>query len=215
MTTRVRELREEDFEGFQSFMLEHFYAHEPLLQTPGDHNKYPVTPERWAERLEIIRQGLSLVAVDENDRIVGMVLANRMLPEELEKNWLKTKETKPSDLLSHVWYFLSKIEWDSQIFQRYDVPQALYLNILCVNATIRRQGLGGRLVRALMDVGRTKGFHLLFSTCTSHYSARVMAAQGLELVLAVKYADYRDEDGNPPIRPPAPHTETAVMAIRL
>lgn len=213
MTTRVRELREEDFEGLKSFMLEHFYGHEPLLQTPGDHSKYP--PIRCAERLQIIRRGLSLVAVDESDRIVGMALANRILPEDLEKNWREAEETKLSDILSHIGYFLAKLEWDAQIFQRYEVPEALYLNILCVSSTVRRQGLGARLVQSLMEVGRSKGFHLLFATCTSHYSASIMKAQGLEVVKALKYADYKAEDGNPPIRPPAPHTETVVMAIRL
>lgn len=215
MTTRVRELKEEDFEELKSFMLQHFYANEPLLQTPGDHSRYPVTPERWAERLEIIRQGLSLIAVDENDCIVGMALANVMLPEEVAKSWKKVKENKPTDLLSHVGYFLSKLEMDSQIFQRYEVSKALYLNLLCVDSTVRRQGLGSRLVSALKEVGHSKGFPVLFSTCTSHYSARVMAVQGLELVIAAKYADYKDEDGNTPIRPPSPHIETAIMAIRL
>lgn len=215
MTTLVRELKEDDFDRFKSFMLEHFYGQEPLFQTPGDHKKCPITPEGWSERINIIRQGLSLAAVDENDRIVGVAFAKAMQPEELKKSWKVVNRKRPTDLSSHCFYFLSKLEWDSLIFERYNVSKALYLHLLCVDSTMRRQGLGGCLVSALKEVGHSKGFPLLFSTCTSHYSTQIMAAQGLEVVIAAKFADYKDDDGNTPIRPPAPHTETVIMAIRL
>lgn len=215
MATRVRELKEEDFDRFKSFMLEHFYGHEPLYQTPGDHSRYPITPERWTERIQIIRQGLSLAAVDENDRIVGVAFAKVMQPAELENNWREVNKQKPNDLFTHICYFLAKVDWDSRIFQRYQVSQALYLHLLCVDSAMRRRGLGGQLVHALLEVGRSKGFPLFFSMCSSRYTARIMAAQGLQTVIAAKYSDYKDEEGNTPIRPPEPHTEIAIMAIRL
>ncbi|KAH8404798.1 hypothetical protein KR222_003855 [Zaprionus bogoriensis] len=215
MTTVVRELKEEDFEGFKSFLLEHFYGHEPLMQTPGDHKKVQVTPERWEERLQIVRQGLSLIAVDQQGCIVGTAFAESMQPADLEKSWETVNRQRPTDLLAHTHYFLSRLERESRVFQHYNVSEALYLCILTVDASVRRQGLGRRLVSGLMELGRSKGFPLLVTTCTSLFSQRVMEAHGLEVVLSQKYADYTIEDGSAPIRPPLPHTEASVMAIRL
>lgn len=215
MTTRVRVLREDDFEGFKKFLIQHYYGHEPLLQTPGDHNRYPITSEKWKERVHIIREGLSLAAFDENDCIVGVAFAKVMQPKELEKNWLEVKKQKPSDLLSHIYYFLSKLKRESRVFQRYNATQALYLYILAVDRRFIGQGLGRRLVDGLITLARSKGLTLLFTTCTGIYSQRVMATQGLEVVLSESYANYKDEDGNEPLRPPSPHREASVMAIEL
>lgn len=55
MTTRVRVLKEEDFEGVKDFMLKYFYGHDPLFQNLDDEFEYAGTPERWEERLQIIR----------------------------------------------------------------------------------------------------------------------------------------------------------------
>ncbi|KAH8404799.1 hypothetical protein KR222_003856 [Zaprionus bogoriensis] len=213
MTTHVRELKEEDFDAFNRFLLDHFYTQEPLLQTPGDH--FREEPELLQERLEAIRQGLSVVAVDQNERIVGVAYAEQVSREGMGHNWLEIKGQKPTKLIAHIHYFLSNLENKSEFFKHYDVSQALYLAILTVDASVTRQGLGRRLVSALMEVGRSKGLPLLVTTCTSVYSQRVMAALGFEVVLSQKYSDYKDEDGNMPLQPPAPHQEASVMAIRL
>lgn len=215
MTTHVRVLRQEDFDEFKRFLIDHFYTQEPLLQTPGYHERVEISPELWKQRLEALGQGLSLVAVDENDRFIGVAFAEAMDSEELGKNWLEVNGQKPKELLPHIHYFLSNLEEKSNIFEHYNVTQALYLCILTVDASACGKGLGRRLVGALIELGRSKGFPLLVATCTSVYSQRVMAAQGMEVVLSHRVEDYKDEDGNQPLRPPSPHKEASVMAIRL
>lgn len=215
MTTHVRVLRQEDFENFKQFLIDHFYTHEPILQTPGDHERVEISPELWAQRLEALGHGLSLVAIDENDRFVGVAYAEAMNREELGKNWLEVNGQKPKELLPHIHYFLSNLEQNSRFFEHYNVSHALYLCILTVDASVSGQGLGRRLVGSMIELGRSKGLPLLVSTCTSVYSQRAMAAQGLEVVLSQRYEDYRDEYGNQPLRPPSPHKEASVMARRL
>lgn len=215
MTTRVRKLNEVDFERVKSFMLQHFYGHDPLFQSLDDEIKYTGTPERWAERLEIIREGFSLAAVDEEDRILGIALNSVVLPNDLEKKWQKVKEKKPTDALSHRMYFFYKTEWDSQIFQRFGVSRALDYHLLCVDPILRRQGLGTQLNRAVMKTARSNGFPLMFGTSVNHYSTKTLVGQGWRVVNTAKYADYKDEHGNTPIRPRPPHTEINVVAIKF
>ncbi|KAM8715317.1 hypothetical protein ACLKA7_002382 [Drosophila subpalustris] len=217
MTTIIRELKADEIDEFCRFLGEHFYGHEPLLQTPGDHKRSPDTPERRETRLAILQQGLSLAAIDpdDGDRIVGVAFAEELLPQHLEENWMKVDEKKPTSFIEHVHYFITGVEKRAQLFEKYDVPKALYLNNLTVDSSVRRQGLGRRLVTALMDLGRSTGYQLLATCCTSLYSTRVMTALGMDYVHSEDYADYKDEDGNVVIRPPAPHTAVNVMAAQL
>jgi len=215
--TVIRELKAEDIEKFCQFLDENFYGHEPLLQTPGDHQRSPDTPEKRKTRLAILQQGLSLAAVDHNDgdRIMGVAYAEELLPSDLEESWMKVNVKKPTGFIQHIHYFITGFERRSQLFEHYKVEKALYLNILTVDSSVRCQGLGRRLVTALMDMGRSKGFPLLATSCTSLYSTRVMLSLGMSTVHSENYADYMDEDGNVVMRPPLPHTAVNFMAIKL
>ncbi|EDW12125.2 arylalkylamine N-acetyltransferase-like 2 [Drosophila mojavensis] len=210
----VRLMQEIDIGEATRFLRDHFYGQEPLMQTPGAQPVAHDHPKRREYRLSLIRQGTSLVALD-GERIVGVAFADILRPSDLEQNWLEVNEQKPQQLIEHVHYFLSDVERRVRIFEHYNVTNTLYLSILAVDAAVRRQGLGRRLVSALMDLGRVKGLPLLFTTCTSLYSTRVMAALGMDSVLSVPYADYKDDQGIAVIQPPAPHTAVTVMAIKL
>jgi len=217
MTTVIRELKADDLEDFCRFMTEQFYRHEPCLQTPGFEPVIYDSPENRESDLAVIQQGLSIVAVDpnNNDRIVGTAFAEAMVSSDLEKKWMKVNEKKPTGLLDHIFYFIANLERRAQVFELYNVPNALYLNIIAVDSSMGCQGIGRRLVSALIDKGRSRGFPLLATCCTSLYSTRVMLAVGMDCVLSEAYANYTDEEGNVILRPPTPHTAANVLAIKL
>ncbi|KAH8378393.1 hypothetical protein KR093_011161, partial [Drosophila rubida] len=216
-TISIRELRPDDIDDYCRFLTAHFYGHEPLLQTPGDHQIVTDSPEKRETRLAVIRQGLSLVAVDDSagGRIVGSAYAEEMVPNDLQLNWRKVNEQQPATFLDHVHLFISGVELRSKFFERFAVSKALFLNILTVDATVRNQGLGRRLVAALMELGRSRGYPLIATSCTSLFSTRVMTALGMSCVHSELYASYKDEAGNAVVKPPAPHTAVNIMAMQL
>ncbi|EDW03002.1 GH11001 [Drosophila grimshawi] len=214
MQTIVREMKLDDIDEVTIFLRDHFYGNEPLMQTPGDHQIDYDDAKRRKYRLSLIAQGTSLVAI-EAGRFVGVAFAGVIHPSDLEESWSEANEHKPKLLIEHIDYFLSDLARSARFFERYGVVDALYLSVLAVDATVRRQGLGRCLVTALLDVGRAKRLPLLVTSCTSLYSKRVMDALGMECVRSERYKDYEDEDGNVVIQPPAPHTECTVMAIKL
>ncbi|XP_062121664.1 arylalkylamine N-acetyltransferase-like 2 [Drosophila sulfurigaster albostrigata] len=213
----IRELKPEDLDEYFRYLIQNFHGHEPLLLTPGDHNFEPDTPERRASRLAVIKQGLSLVAVDSNDggRIVASAYSEAKVPNDLEKTWREVNEKKPKAFIDHVYFFLAGIEKRSKLFERFEVSNVLYLNILSVGKTVRQQGLGRRLVTAVIELARSKGFPLIAVSCTSLYSTRIMSALGMSIIHSENYSDYKDEDGNVVIKPPEPHTSVNIMAMKL
>ncbi|XP_060661843.1 arylalkylamine N-acetyltransferase-like 2 [Drosophila nasuta] len=215
MSAIIRELKLEDFEELKTFLRDRYLIDEPLWQPhPDGQLQNMADPKKEEYRRNLISQGTSLVAL-EDGHIVGVALAGALYPSDVEEHGVESEQMSTDTILSKVVRFLAEVERQAKVFEHYDVPKAIYLNILGVDSSVRRQGLGRRLVAAVMEVGRSKGFPLLVTTCTSLYSARVMNALGMECLYSKAYADYKDEAGNVVLKPQAPHTEACVMAIRL
>ncbi|XP_030377520.1 dopamine N-acetyltransferase-like [Scaptodrosophila lebanonensis] len=211
---KIRTMTVEDFKEVKSFLREHMYTGEPLSMSSNEDVEKCDEKNTDEYNLKLIKQGTSLVAVEPSGRIVGLVLAGASYPSDLESNRVDAE-----NMGQHFWgrlnRFLSKVEREANVFERYGVSKAIYSHITNVDSSMRGKGLGSRLATALMDLGRAKGFPLMIAYCTSFYSARQKEALGMEVAYSFRYADYKDEEGRVIFHPPAPHNEVRVMAMRL
>ncbi|EDV33118.2 uncharacterized protein Dana_GF20033 [Drosophila ananassae] len=212
----IRIMTEMDYPKVKLFMKDNFYYDEPMgmgvdeplhLQNEADEDK---------NHLNMISQKLCLVATEDTNkgRVVGIVLAERQIPENMEDHRIYAENSE-----QHLWgqnlRFLSKVERDADLFNRFGVSELLYSYITNVDAKLRGKGLGSRLAAALMDVGRSRGLPLMAAYCTSFYSARQKAALGMECVHSYPFVDFRDKEGHVVFNPPPPHTHVQVMVMRL
>ncbi|XP_030555596.1 dopamine N-acetyltransferase-like [Drosophila novamexicana] len=217
MSTIVREMKAADIEEATRFLREHFYTGEPLLQSYAEKQQIILDTNKRAYKESCIQQGTSLVAVDQSkdDRIVGVAYTGALNAKQLEQNWKELNREKRTQFMEHVKYYLINIKRNAQFFEQYGVSDVLYLKVLAVDSAVRRQGVARRLVTALIDVGRAKGYSLLVATCTGLYSTQLMASLGMDCVHSELYCDYKDDDGNVVFKPQAPHTKASVMALKL
>ncbi|KAH8369263.1 hypothetical protein KR009_006058, partial [Drosophila setifemur] len=214
----IRALQLEDFEEVETFLAEHFFKQEPLMLIPQeDPDQTTVIPEESELHRALIPQGLSVVAVDRSngDRIVGVALSGTLEPADLEREYNEAQQKEDKFLLDKIHKLLSGVEWRANVFKHFGVERALYLYMLGVDASVRRQGLGTRLVSATIELGREHGFPVVTSTCTNLHSTRLMTALKMECILAQDYADYKNERGEIVLQPASPHTKASVVAIRL
>lgn len=214
----IRALTSDDFQEVEAFLAVHFFKQEPLMLIPQtDPAQSAVIPAESELHRSLLAQGLSLAAIDRSsgDRIVGVVLSGEMVPEELEREFQEAEQKEVKCLLDKIHKFLARIERRANIFEHYGVERALYLYMLGVDTSVRRQGVGSRLVSATIELGRERGFPVVASTCTNLHSTRLMTGLHMECVLAQDYADYKDERGEVVLRPADPHTKASVVGIRL
>ncbi|XP_017134265.1 uncharacterized protein LOC108150544 [Drosophila elegans] len=211
----IRAMKMEDFDEVESFLAVHFFKHEPLMLIPQpDASQSQVVPEEAELHRSLIHQNLSLVAVD-GERIVGVALAGDLVPGDLEREFQEAEQKEVKCLLDKIHKFLAGIERQADIFAHFGVDRALYLYMLGVDSSVRRQRLGSRLVAATIELGRQRGFPVVTSTCTNLFSLRLMTGLCMECVLSKDYADYKDERGEILLPAISPHTSASVVGIQL
>ncbi|KAH8377352.1 hypothetical protein KR093_004982 [Drosophila rubida] len=212
----IRLMEVEDCDNVTNFLGNHFYNAEPLCVATGVNSLTPLEKSFKEHRIRMIEQGTCLIALDTNnaDRIVGVVLAQKLVESELEEECLRV-EKKPDGPLKRMLTFLTGVELRGNVFKHYGVSEILYSLVTNVDTSMRGKGLGTRLAAALMEVGRSKGYPLMSATCSSFYSARQKLAMGMECFYSDAYADYKDANGEALLKPPAPHTHIQMLAIKL
>ncbi|XP_017116548.1 dopamine N-acetyltransferase-like [Drosophila elegans] len=222
----LRVMRKEDYKNVRALLKEDFLASEPLCQFSGIASQWQNEEKRGENKekyekfddnnLEVIAQGTSLVALDEDNggRLVGFVLAEAQFPEDIEKHRIEAEASRQIGF-GRIRVILSKVEREANIFERFGISKVLYSNVTSVDASMRGKGIGSRLAAALMDVGRSKGFPAMVAYCTSFYSARQKEALGMQCIYSLAYADYKDDQERPIFTPAEPNTMLRVMAIKL
>ncbi|KAH8404800.1 hypothetical protein KR222_003857 [Zaprionus bogoriensis] len=212
----IRIMRVEDYPALKIFMGKNFFNGEPLCASLGENVQSCNERENDEYHISMIKQGTCLLALSEqqNAGIVGFVLAGGQFPSDVEKHRQEAEAMEPN-AWGKISVLLSKVEQEIQLFQRYGISKALYSHITNVASSMRGQGLGSRLAAALMEVGRSQGYPVMFAYCTSYYSARQKEHLGMECIYALAYEDYKDPQGKVIFKPAAPHTHVRVMAIKL
>ncbi|KAH8376664.1 hypothetical protein KR093_000658 [Drosophila rubida] len=207
----IRDMKVEDYVEVKKLLLDSFYTAEPLSMCMQKTQQVGHSKRHDDLQIAMIEEGSCIVAVDEHNAncIVGIIMACNQGPSDDAENRERAKTAGP------IFKFLTAIETEANIFERYKVSEAIYLHIVCVANNMRGKGLGTRLTSALMKKAREKGLPLLVAECTSFYAARQMEAMGMECAYSLAYADYKNEQGEVVFQPMQPHTHVNVMVKRL
>ncbi|XP_017850528.2 dopamine N-acetyltransferase [Drosophila busckii] len=205
-----------DYEQVKIFLRNHYYNAEPLAAS-SDEELREVKAEVQSV-LKYIKQGISLVAIDETDseeRIVGCTVAATMHAGDYSRRLKESPDdAEHSDWRSTIELF-DKVIAEGNPFERYGVNKLLLFDMIAVDARMRGKGIGARLATAQMELGRKQGFEVMVAICTSFYSARQLSGLGMECIYELAYADYLDANGSVLFELPAPHTHIRLLAIGL
>ncbi|XP_034098158.1 arylalkylamine N-acetyltransferase-like 2 [Drosophila albomicans] len=212
----IRIMTVDDYKLVKIFMREHFFIGNPMNDACDEDVQKCNEKENDEYHIDMIKQNTSLLAVKDNDeeQIVGFVLAGAQVPSDLEKSRKEADELE-ENAWKRIAVFNSLIEREANVFKHYGVSEVLYSHITTVHTSMRGKGLGARLAKALMELGRSKGFPAMAASCSSYYSARQKQALGMECIYSHAYDDYKDINGNVVFKTEAPNTHVRFLAMRL
>ncbi|XP_068159281.1 arylalkylamine N-acetyltransferase-like 2 [Drosophila tropicalis] len=195
------------------FLLEHYYREEPLTVGTSPPSQ-PDQADRDFLLSHIPNQTCLTLRLKESGRIVAAAVAGSKDAnegqhlEEYAKEFVGTKWGRIVNLLTQV-------ELLSNVCARYQVSHALHIHALGVDASMRGQSLGARVIKAMEEQARKLGYPLICLDCTSIYSAQLVKRLGYQLVSSLKYAEYTNEEGIQLIQVPPPHERVQTYALKL
>jgi predicted N-acetyltransferase YhbS len=202
--------KEEDRESIAEFLRQSFIKHEPLIACTGIDLSQQISESL---KLQIVSEGTSLLAVSRNGRhILGVCLNQELKRNEHAYSSKQHSSTDPNDKVGR---FIEKVEAKADIWKKLDAPRAILIHILSVDPESSGRGIGRALMETTRDKAQCEGYQAICIFCSSHFSAKIARSMGMECVYSLPYSEYKDEDGNPVIKPSHPHTEFAVFVQEL
>ena len=214
---QIRIIKEQDYGEVLEFMRKNFYAYEPLNVSK------PMEPENEEFFKPFIPQGLSLMAEevlisaqgDETRKLVGATIAGKNDPGQVDYLKKLAAQGDAKSHFVHVMNFLVVLESGSNVFKRFGVTKTVHSHMTAVDESQRGKGIGIRLRKALMALGKERGYTLMTVDCTSYYSARQCENLGMECVNMIYYKDYVDAEGKPYFNVKPPHDRARSFVMHL
>ncbi|KFB36282.1 hypothetical protein ZHAS_00003402 [Anopheles sinensis] len=217
---RIRLAKQNDGPEILRLVQQNLLPHEPLLRSLN----IDATPA-GGQLVEYIgtylREGFTLLAQDERDRIVGAAIGKRSCPWD-GKQLLELADRTRCNQLRKLLYIWSIVEAEPNLHQRF-CTRCLYevsggrpsIAFLMTAVDSQRQGIGLHLTLHSLQLARALGFRFARMNCSCEYSARIAAKAGLERHWTVAYHHLVDSTEQPVVHPEPPHTHIQVHATTL
>ncbi|XP_037933275.1 dopamine N-acetyltransferase-like [Teleopsis dalmanni] len=203
-------ITEERFDDVVRHLRDSFFADEPLNKAAGLCCKGLGNRELEQHSYETLEDHLSLMAVDENDEIAGVILNGVLLPGDI-KSAQKKLELSDDENFKKIFQLLYSHNQKVNIFERFNVDKAFDVRILSVDGRFRGQGIAKELVRRSEQVARDFEFKLMKADATGIFSQKILKSNGFELLIEQYYNKYTDEFGYPVLNVESPHIKLQLL----
>ncbi|XP_055627116.1 arylalkylamine N-acetyltransferase-like 2 [Toxorhynchites rutilus septentrionalis] len=212
-TYSIRLAKTQDETHIMHFIRESFFHEEPLMRSLKITKSVANTVlERHMS--ELLKHGFSMLAVTNEDRILGVALNKR----NCQWDGAKLKEQADMiqcDPLRKLFYIRSIASTESQLHEKLNTLCIFEIAILATAREAKRQGIGYQLTLHSLRLARDLGYEVARMDCTNEFSSKVAERVGMECMWSVAYEHLVDCDKIPVVKPDEPHTHFRVHAARL
>lgn len=173
-----------------------FFADEPLNKAVKLCRKGEGHLELERHSLSTLASHLSVMAVDDNNRVVGVTLNGVLRRGDVEQAQEALKSSH-DERFKKIFSFLYGANLQSNLFEELHVDKLFEIRILSVDSACRGQGLATKLMQESESVARANGFEVLKADATGIISQKILHSQGFVVQNEVPYnGEEDDEDEN-------------------
>ncbi|KAF5294540.1 hypothetical protein FQR65_LT10732 [Abscondita terminalis] len=208
----IRIATKSDASAVHSFVKDQFGSSSPLINAFRNANIYEELPRRDDSHIvRIISDGLTLIATDDVDQIIGVVEnVNYTLKD---KDEAIPEEFRTNRMFCQIRYVLNSV--DSQITSslKQEVDKEMEVKMICVHKNWRQKGLGTVLLQNTIDLARKEEFSQLRIICISEYSRKLAENKGFKSICSVDYKEFKKQ-GKLDALPSPPHTNVTGLILK-
>ncbi|XP_037049914.1 dopamine N-acetyltransferase [Bradysia coprophila] len=187
-----------------------FFFDEPLnkavkLCTAGTGNE-----ELENYSIATLEDGLSIMAINDNEEIAGVALNGILLRGDIEEALINLSQLK-DERTKKIFRLLYDQNLKLNLFHRFNVDKIFEIRILSVDAKFRGQGLAKELWRRSEVMATECNFQLMKADATGLFSQKVSISFGFSPCLELSYNTYTDKQGDPIFKVDPPHDNLKIM----
>lgn len=201
----LRAATADDYDAVLNFLRQHYYREEPLTMC-NEPKQQSIEDEEFT--MSCLTSGTTIMAFEEDEtdnKLVGVLVSSDIdenAAEHGREASLKSASKKWADIL----WFLSHLAEKANVCKRFNVSKAIHVHAMGVDANMRGNSIGIKLLEKCMEISKEMfGYKLLSIDCTSIYSQRMMEIFNAECVNIVRYDDWLDSNGVQIFPMPLPH----------
>ncbi|KAF5294541.1 hypothetical protein FQR65_LT10733 [Abscondita terminalis] len=198
--------------ALQDFLREEFGNSSPLIEGFKNANMYVEFPKRDNSRiLGIISEGLTLIATDRFDNIIGVIESQQYIVNKYEE---LPDAIRTNRMLCQISDVVDTIDSAISAHTNQNNNKEVVMNVICVHKEWRRKGLSYALLQNAINLFRHNGFEQIRAICVSEYSRKLLVNKGFESVCSIDYEEFRKR-GRLDAVPPSPHSNVTGMILKL
>ncbi|XP_065086046.1 arylalkylamine N-acetyltransferase-like 2 [Ochlerotatus camptorhynchus] len=209
----IRLAKLQDEPHIMHFIRENFYDEEPLLKSLNI-TKSVANPCLESYLCNHLKSGFTLIAVEQDNRIVGISINQRNCAWDGDK-LREQADRVQCDPLRKLFYIWSIVSTEPRLHQKFRTSCIFEIAILATAREAQRQGIGYQLTVHSLRLARDLGFEVARMDCTNEYSSRLAQRAGMECMWSVPYKHLVDSAKKPVVKPDEPHTHIRVHATKL
>uniref|UniRef100_A0A0K8TQB9 aralkylamine N-acetyltransferase n=1 Tax=Tabanus bromius TaxID=304241 RepID=A0A0K8TQB9_TABBR len=187
-----------------------FFCDEPLNSAAKLCERGEGNEDLEHHSLTTLDDGFSVMALDEDNHIAGVILNGVMQRGDIER-----AQEKLDICLDENFKKIFNLLYDENLavnfFDRFDVEKVFDIRILSVDPHYRGMGIAKRLMRESEKIAIENGFKIMKADATGICSQKVCAQNGFEKISEVIYSEYVDNDRVPILNVEPPHDKLMIM----
>lgn len=193
---------------------DNFFADEPLNKAAGLCQKGEGHQELEYLSYSTLKDGLSLMAVSEDNEIAGVVLNGVLHPGDMEYSQKKNNMSDDKNF-QKIFNLIYCENLKFNLFEAFQVDRLFDLRILSVDSKFRGQGIAKELVKRSIAQAEYCGFKVLKADATGIFSQKIIKSCGFETLHEIYYAKYTDECGRLILPVEPPHIKLEILYKKL
>ncbi|XP_037822792.1 dopamine N-acetyltransferase [Lucilia sericata] len=203
-------ITEDRYDDVIRHLRDNFFADEPLNKAAGLCRRGMGHRDLEHHSIETLEDNLSLMAVNENNEIAGVILNGILHPGDIESSQKKL-ELNDDEKFKKIFKLLYTLNLKENVFKHFQVDKAFDVRILSVDSAYRGQGIAKELVKHSEDIAKEYEFKLMKADATGIFSQKILKSSGFEVLLEQYYNKYVDEFGQPILKVEAPHIKLQLL----
>ncbi|XP_039959838.1 arylalkylamine N-acetyltransferase 1 [Bactrocera neohumeralis] len=203
-------ITEDRFDDVVAHLSTNFFADEPLNKAAGLCRRGEGHRELEQLCYETLKDNLSLMAVNENNDIAGVLLNGVVYPQDILQAHERI-ELSDDERYKKIFRLLNEHNLRANIFGNFNVARAFEVRMLSVDGRFRGQGIAKELVRRSETIARDFEFKLMKADATGIFSQKILKSNGFKVLSEFYYDKYTDEFGKPILLVEAPHIKLQLL----